>query len=68
MESPKWVNEEVVSEITGLALQTLRNRRMQGLGPAYSKVTRGVRYKVSDVVEFMESRKVIPRDERGKSM
>jgi len=64
MEFPKWVNEKIVSEITGLALQTLRNRRLRKLGPTYSKISRGVRYRISDVIEFMESKKVLPRGDK----
>ena len=64
MESPRWVNEKVVSEMVGLSLQTLRNRRFMGEGPVYSKLGRAVRYKISDIIKFAEARKVVPQSER----
>lgn len=63
MENPRWVNEKVVSKMTGLALQTLRNQRCMTIGGIpYSKIRKSVRYRISDVVKFMESKKIIPRD------
>jgi len=55
---PKYLNEKQVSEITGRALQTLRNDRFNRRGLPYIKLSRMVRYSLTDVVEFMESRKV----------
>ena len=54
----KYVDEKVVSQITGRALQTLRNDRQFRRGIPYSKIGRSVRYLLADVLEFMESRKV----------
>ena len=54
----QYVNEKEVSEITGLALPTLRNYRHLGKGPKYSKIGRCVRYSLDDVIAFMESCKV----------
>jgi len=56
----KWVKEKDVSGITGLAVQTLRNKRNRGEGPPYSKIGRSVRYKVEDIISYMESNKVKP--------
>jgi predicted DNA-binding transcriptional regulator AlpA len=53
-----YVNEKEVSEITGLALPTLRNYRHLGKGPQYSKIGRCVRYSLDDVFAFMESHKI----------
>lgn len=58
METPRWVDEKEVSKITRIAIQTLRNWRFQGTGPAYSKVGRAVRYRLDDVINFMEERRV----------
>jgi phage terminase Nu1 subunit (DNA packaging protein) len=58
METPRWVDEREVSKITGIAIQTLRNWRFQGTGPAYSKVGRAVRYRLDDVIRFMEERRI----------
>lgn len=57
---PKYLGESQVSEITGRALQTLRNDRFNGMGIPYVKFGRSVRYSLADVVQFMESRKIIP--------
>jgi len=49
-----------VSKLTKLSLQTLRNNRSTGKGFPYIKIGRSVRYKKSDVLQFMEDHKVIP--------
>lgn len=54
----QWLSEKLVSEITGRAAQTLRNDRCRRRGIPYSKVGRSVRYKMQDVVNYMESRRV----------
>ncbi len=54
-----WVDDREAAEILGFKnVQTLRNWRHEQRGPAYSKLGRSVRYKVSDLIEFAESRKV----------
>ena len=55
---PRYVDEKEVSKITGLALPTLRNWRFKRIGISYSKVGRSVRYSMSDVLDYMDSRKV----------
>ena len=57
-ESPRYISEKEVSQITGLALPTLRNWRFKRIGISYSKVGRSVRYSMSDVLDYMDSRKV----------
>jgi len=63
MDEPKYLTEKQVSEITGRALQTLRNDRHEGRGIPYSKLrvsgNRGsIRYSLEDVVRFMERNKI----------
>jgi len=58
MEIPRWVDEREVSRIIGVAVQTLRNWRFQQRGPVYSKVGRSVRYRVDEVICFMEQKRV----------
>ncbi len=58
MNTVKYLNENEVSEVTGIAVQTLRNWRQLNRGFPYSKVGRTVRYSLTDVETFMESRKV----------
>jgi len=54
----RYLNEVRVADITGRALSTLRNERARGLGIPYIKIGRSVRYDLTDVIQFMESRKI----------
>ena len=63
MDVPKYLTEKQVSDITGRALQTLRNDRHTGRGIPYIKLrvsgNRGsIRYSLEDLVGFMEKHKV----------
>ena len=58
IHSTQYIDEREVSRITGRALPTLRNDRHRGQGIPYSKIGRSVRYSLSDVITFMESRKI----------
>ena len=58
----KYVDEKKVAEITGLALPTLRNNRHHRRGIPYCKVGKSVRYALTDVISFMEERKIIPKE------
>lgn len=55
---PTYLTEVQVSEITGIALSSLRNQRFERRGIPYSKIGRSVRYALNDVIEYMESRKI----------
>jgi hypothetical protein len=57
--SERWIDEKETSEISGRAIPTLRNDRSRGKGIPYYKVGRSVRYRYSDVIEFMEAHKVL---------
>ena len=57
-ELPQYLNERQVSKMIGRAVQTLRNDRHRGQGIAYIKMGRAVRYKLADVLAFMESRRI----------
>lgn len=61
-EKIKYVDEKVVSRITGRALPTLRNDRFNRRGIPYCKISRSVRYRLSDVIDYMESRKIFPEE------
>jgi len=54
----RYLTEQQVSELTGRALQTLRNDRFHRRGLPYHKIGRSVRYKLLDVLSVMESRRV----------
>lgn len=58
MQKAQWLNEHQVSEITGIAAQTLRNHRYHRKGIQYSKVGGRVYYKLADVEAFMDSHRI----------
>jgi hypothetical protein len=53
-----YLNEKQVAEMTGLAVQTLRNWRFQRRGFNYIRVSKSIRYDLEDVIAFMEERKI----------
>ena len=57
----RGVKEQVVSEITELALSTLQKQRYYGTGIPYMKLGKAVRYDLRDVYAFLENAKVTPR-------
>lgn len=60
----KLINEKNLSEITGLALQTLRNARHEGKGIPYIRLggeKRGaIRYDIQDVKAYIEKHRIDP--------
>ncbi len=52
--------------MTGLTVQSLRNNRCQCKGIPYSKIGSSIRYKVEDVIAFMEGHRIIPMQEEKK--
>jgi len=56
----KYLKEREVTELTGLALSTLRNDRARAgrRRIPYVKVGKSVRYLESDVIDFMERHRV----------
>jgi excisionase family DNA binding protein len=50
---------EQVAEMLGLPTGTLANWRYQGRGPAFVKIGRHVRYRRSDVADWIEERVVL---------
>lgn len=57
----RGVKEQEVSEVTGLALSTLRKHRHYGTGIKYMKLGAAVRYDLQDVYAFLEKSKVETR-------
>ena len=55
---PQYLTEAQVSEITGIALSSLRNQRFERRGIPYSKIGRSVRYNYNDVITYMEDHKI----------
>ena len=57
----KLVTERVVSDLTGIALSTLRNARHAGYGMPYHKLmNRAVRYSLEDVENYVKGRRIDP--------
>lgn len=60
----KLIDEKGLSEITGLALQTLRNARCEGRGIPYIRLggeRRGaIRYDLQDVEDYISRRRIDP--------
>ena len=50
------LNEIAAANLLGLKVQTLRNRRSQGLPPPYFKKGRSVFYRLSDLREYDAAR------------
>jgi len=62
METKLFVKETIVSQITGLSLQTIRNQRCKNRGIPYHKIGRAVRYDLDDVYRFLSSKKIQTED------
>ena len=58
----RYLSDNEVAVLTGMSVQTLRNWRFEGKGPAYSKIGRSVRYAEKDIIEYMENRRIEPRN------
>lgn len=54
----QYLTEVEVSTMTRIALLTLRNARSRGMGIAYYKVSRSIRYRLSDILDFMETKRI----------
>ncbi len=57
-DEDQWLLETEVSQRTRMALPTLRKHRSSGRGIAYYKISKSVRYKLSDVVKYMEEHRI----------
>jgi predicted DNA-binding transcriptional regulator AlpA len=62
-EKAVFISDREVSRITGFGRQTLCNWRCQQKGPRYVKSGRLVRYALSDVLAYMEARKIGTEDQ-----
>lgn len=57
----QYLTERDVSQMICRALSTLRNDRHAGRGIPYVKFSKSVRYRLSDVEEYMEANRVETR-------
>jgi len=58
----RYLTEKECSELTGIKLSTLRNHRFMGKGIPYTKLSKSVRYSLSEVIDYFEARKVMTDD------
>lgn len=61
----RWLKETEAAEICGLSVHTLRAQRQKSRGIPYAKIGRAVRYKLDDVIQFMQVHTVKPAMIRG---
>ena len=54
------VNEHKAAKVLNQSVQTLRNNRCSRKGPAYLKLGRSVRYRVSDLLDYLERHRIDP--------
>ena len=59
---PQYLTEKQVSESTGLSQKTLSQHRWKSTGLPYSKFGRSIRYKLDDVLAFMEAGRIEPEN------
>lgn len=52
----KFLNEKELANILNIKPETLRNWRWDGKGPIYIKIGSNVRYRMSDVQDFLNGR------------
>ena len=64
MEQDRYLTTAEVVQITGRKYQTWANERHQGRGVPYYKVGRSIRYKLSDILDFMERCRIDPEAKR----
>ena len=64
MEQDRYLTTAEVVQITGRKYQTWANERHQGRGVPYYKVGRSIRYKLSDILDFMERCRIDPEARR----
>ena len=64
-ERGRWLKETEAAEICGLSVHTLRAQRQKSRGIPYAKIGRSVRYKLDDIIQFMQVHTVKPAMIRG---
>lgn len=52
------IDEKQLAEITGKALQTIRNDRCKKKGVPYIKLGRSIRYSLSDIARYIDENRI----------
>lgn len=58
IERYRTIDDKAVALVTGLAIGSIRNKRGDGTGPPHYRVGRRCVYRLSEVLLWMEARKV----------
>jgi len=61
-EKNVYTSAKGAADILKLNEQTLANWRHLRKGPAYSKLGRAIRYRISDLISYAESKKIEVKD------
>jgi len=63
IEDPRLVtvDESRAAQILGFSVKTLRKRRWERKPPAFLKVGRLIRYRLSDLQDYLDSCRIAPR-------
>jgi hypothetical protein len=56
--APQFVNEFVIEQVLGVPVGTLRNWRVSGRGPPFSKLGASVRYELATAIRWARARQV----------
>jgi hypothetical protein len=54
-QDDRWVSEKELAPLIGRGMSTIRKDRMFGRGVPFVKIGGSIRYRLSDVVKFMEA-------------
>lgn len=65
IEEPLLITVEV-SKVTGHSTRTLEKWRQNGKGPAFLKIGRSVRYRMSDIEAWLEQCRRTSTSDRGE--
>ena len=60
LRADEHIGEEAATRLMGLSKFTLRNYRHLRKGPPYVRIGRAIRYRVGDILDFLDSRKITP--------
>jgi broad-specificity NMP kinase len=58
----KWLTEIEVAEMLSCSRSKLRNDRCRRRGLPYYKINNSIRYEMTDIIAYMEERRVDPRE------
>ena len=53
-----FINEKKAAEMLDCSVQKLRNDRCKGVGLHYYKLAKSVRYRVRDILQYMEAHRI----------